>query len=137
MRAGKVSLVAKKDILICAFGSRYMKLHWEKHFINVTSRKMRELAKILIEIKQLEPTINNMYKALKPQYFDLFVIATKQVAGYDENKESFEAPTFAMNICTSIRQCCDIALNFALKKKHHYVSIQTAETEAELKTMIH
>ncbi|KAG5877471.1 hypothetical protein JTB14_008089 [Gonioctena quinquepunctata] len=96
---------------------------------------MRELAKILIELKKLEPTINNMYEALKSQYFDLFVIATKQVAGYDENKESFEAPTFAMNICTSIKQCCDIALNFALKKKHHYVSIQTAEAEADLKTI--
>ncbi|KAG5872200.1 hypothetical protein JTB14_011072 [Gonioctena quinquepunctata] len=137
MRADKVSLVAKKDILICAFGSLYMKLHRKKHFINVTSRKMRELAKILIEIKKLKPTINDMYGALKPQYFDLFVIATKQVAGYDENKESFEAPTFAMNICTSIKQFCDIALNFALKKKHHYVSIQTAEAEADLKTMIH
>ncbi|KAG5861571.1 hypothetical protein JTB14_036460 [Gonioctena quinquepunctata] len=137
MRADKVLLVAKKDILICAFGSRYMKLHREKHFINVTSRKMRELAKILIEIKKLEPTLDNMYEALKPQYFGLFVIATKQVAGYDENKESFEAPTFAMNICTSIKQCCDITLNFALKKKHHYVSIQTAEAEADLETMIH
>ncbi|KAG5867593.1 hypothetical protein JTB14_026836 [Gonioctena quinquepunctata] len=88
---------------------------------------MRELAKILIGIKKLEPTMNNMFEALKPQYFDLFVIATKQVAGYDKNKESFEAPTFAMNISTSIKQCFDIALNFALKRKHHYVPIQTAE----------
>ncbi|KAG5866065.1 hypothetical protein JTB14_025261 [Gonioctena quinquepunctata] len=41
---------------------------------------MRELAEILIEIKKLEPTMNNMFEALKPQYFDSFVIATKQTA---------------------------------------------------------
>lgn len=41
MRADKVSIVAKKDPLICAFGAKYLKMHREKHFINVTSRKMR------------------------------------------------------------------------------------------------
>lgn len=50
MRADKVSLIAKKDPLICAFGSQYLKTHREKHFVNVVSRKMRELSKMLIEI---------------------------------------------------------------------------------------
>lgn len=42
MRADQVSLVAKKDPLICAFASRYLKIHREKHFCLVASRKMRE-----------------------------------------------------------------------------------------------
>lgn len=137
MRADKVSLVAKKDMLICAFGSRYMKLHRENHFINVTSRKMRELAKILMEVKKLNPTIHNMFEALKPQHFDLFVAATKIVANFDENTDSFDAPTFAMNISTSIKQCCDIALNFALKRKSHYANVESAEAETDIKTLIH
>ncbi|XP_072377251.1 uncharacterized protein [Diabrotica undecimpunctata] len=49
IRADNVSLVAKKDPLICAFGSRYLKIHREQHFIPVASRKMRELAKKRVE----------------------------------------------------------------------------------------
>lgn len=50
MLADKVSLVAKKDLLICKFEARYLKCHREKHLINVCSRKMRELAKMLIQV---------------------------------------------------------------------------------------
>lgn len=49
MRIDKVSMLAKQDILICAFGSTYLNTHREKHFIQVTSRNMRELAKVLLE----------------------------------------------------------------------------------------
>lgn len=52
MRADNISLVAKKDILICAFGARYLKIHREKHFATVTSRKMRELSRLVIEVNK-------------------------------------------------------------------------------------
>lgn len=39
MRADEVSYAAKKDRLICAFAARYLKIHKEKHFILVASRK--------------------------------------------------------------------------------------------------
>lgn len=53
MRPDKISMEAKNDILICHFGSRYLSTHREKHFVHVTSRKMRELAKLLIEVRSL------------------------------------------------------------------------------------
>nr|CAI5857353.1 unnamed protein product [Callosobruchus analis] len=55
MRPDKISLEAKSDRLICAFGARYLRLHRVKHFAVVTSRKMRELSKILMELKKLNP----------------------------------------------------------------------------------
>lgn len=51
MRADIISLEAKKDSLICAFGARCLKTHREKHFIWVTSKKMRELFRLLLLIK--------------------------------------------------------------------------------------
>lgn len=57
MRADAISLVAKKDTLICAFGARYLKTHRKKHIINITSRKMRELVKLLMEIKKFIPRV--------------------------------------------------------------------------------
>lgn len=132
MRPDKISLVAKQDFLICAFGARYLKVHREKHFINVTSRKMRELARILMELKVIEPNVNNLFESLKPKYYDYFVEATKSVAKYDNNKDLFLCPTFALNICTSLKQCCDIALHMVAKAE---ASVESANYEASLKTM--
>lgn len=57
MRADHISLMAKKDPLICEFGSRYIKIHRGAHFINIASRKMRELARFLIEMRKLNSNI--------------------------------------------------------------------------------
>lgn len=59
MRPDKISLEAKKDTLICAWASRYLKIHRDKHFVAVISRKMRELSKILIAIKKMNCNIKN------------------------------------------------------------------------------
>ncbi|XP_074034196.1 uncharacterized protein isoform X2 [Leptinotarsa decemlineata] len=134
MRADKISLEAKKDPLICAFGSRYLKTHREKHFILVTSRKMRELSRLLLFMKKIDPSITNLFGALKPKYFNYFVEATKKVAQYDEVKDAYSAPTFAMNIATSLKQCCEIALTLSLTTN---ISTSTAEVESDLKNMIH
>ncbi|CAG9827006.1 unnamed protein product [Diabrotica balteata] len=136
MRLDNVSILAKKDTLICAFGSRYLKTHREQHFINITSRKMRELAKILIEVRKIEPTIQTLFDALNPKFYDYLVTATKIIAKYDSTKKIFQSPTFAMNISTTLKQCCDIAITYALKKKGVYANVATAEVEADLKTMI-
>lgn len=133
MRPDKISLEAKGDFLICAFGSRYLKTHREKHFISVTSRKMRELSRVLIEFKKIEPSTSNLFEALKPKFYDTFVEATKIVANYDVIEERFKSPTFAMNIATSLKQCCDIAIHMIVKNEP---TIETSNYEAQLKTMI-
>ncbi|CAH1986997.1 unnamed protein product [Acanthoscelides obtectus] len=136
MRADEISLVAKRDPLICAYGARYMKIHREKHFINVTSRKMREIARFLIEIEKMEPNIHCLFDALKPKYFDTTVAATKAVAKYDVEKDKFESPTYAMNMGTNLKQCAEIAIIFALKRKQIALTVSSAEAEADLKTLI-
>ncbi|KAF5281186.1 hypothetical protein FQA39_LY17857 [Lamprigera yunnana] len=112
MRADDISLVAKRDILICEFG------------------KMRE-------IRKLHPSIQNLFQALQPQNFDLIVEATKIVAQHDSVQDKFGSPTYAMNICTSLKECCNIAIVFALKRKFCYSTINSAQAESNLKTMVH
>ena len=84
MRADNVSFVAKRDELIRAYGSRYLKTHREKHFVQVTSRKMREISKLFIEIQKTNPNIKNLVDVLKPQYYDVIVECTKKVARYSD-----------------------------------------------------
>ncbi|KAK9872528.1 hypothetical protein WA026_017993 [Henosepilachna vigintioctopunctata] len=98
------------------FSSKLLRTHREKLFVNVTSRKMRELSKILVEMRKLDKSINTLFSALQPKYFDLFVEATKLVAKYDPEKDVYNSPTFAMNIGTSLKQCCELAISMAYKK---------------------
>lgn len=135
MLPDKISLVAKSDPLICAFGAQYLKIHREKHFINVTSRKMREISRLLLVLKEKEPKITSLFEALQPKYFDLICESTKTVAKYDKTKDFYSAPTYAKNISTSLKQCCDIAIRFNLKNQES--TVEKAETEVNLKNMIH
>ncbi|KAL1488528.1 hypothetical protein ABEB36_014992 [Hypothenemus hampei] len=136
MRADEISMVAKKDSLICAFGARYIKIHREKHFINVTSRKMRELARLLIELRKIDNSIASLFDALKPKYFDSIIAATKIVAKYDTEKNKYDSPTYALNMGTTLKQCADLAIIMALKRKNVSQTVSAADTEAELKTFI-
>ncbi|KAI4463231.1 hypothetical protein MML48_4g00000646 [Holotrichia oblita] len=136
MRADKISLTAKKDPLICAFAARYIKIHREKHFISVASRKMREIGKLLIEMKKLQPSIKTLFDALQPQHYDLLVTATKDVAKYNRDKDFYESPTYAINMGTTLKQCCEIALMYAMKKENIHFVVPLAEAEVHLKTMI-
>ncbi|KAJ8958232.1 hypothetical protein NQ318_017375 [Aromia moschata] len=136
MRADKISLTAKKDALICAFGSRFLKIHRDKHQVLVTSRKMRELAKVLIEMKKLNPQVNSLIEALRPINFDLLVKAVKAASKFNSEEDKYGAPTFAMNISTSLKDCCEVAICEILKKKHCFENKNFSETETEIKTMI-
>lgn len=103
VRANKISLEAQNDRLICAFGARYLSTHRDMHFISVPSRKMRELSKMLIMVRKIEPNITTMLSSLQPQPFDLLVEAAKLLARYDIEKDMYLSPTFAMNISTSLK----------------------------------
>lgn len=134
MMADKVSLKSKKDSLICAFGARYINIHREQHHVNVCSRKMRELAKVLMESQKLNPLIANMFDLLQPKYFDLVIRSVKIIAKYDIVQDKYNSPTFAMNISRSLKDCCDIAILHIIKRKHNYLNLSAAEAEENIKT---
>ncbi|CAH2002340.1 unnamed protein product [Acanthoscelides obtectus] len=136
MRPDKVSLVAKNDKLICAFASRYLKLHRELHFVQVVSRKMRELARLLMEIKKLDLSVVTLFDALKPHKYDILVKATKLTSGYDDESQTYKSPTYAMNMGTTLKQCCDVALLHVLKKSKSLPTVDNANVEADIKTCI-
>lgn len=134
MIADKISLTVQKDPLICSFGSQYLSNHREQHHINICSRKMRELGKVLLECKKIKPQIQNSFQLLHPQMFDTIVQSVKFLAKYNPQKDMFMSPTFAMNISRSLKDLCDIAIHFILKRKHNYLNISSAEAEVNINT---
>lgn len=129
MMADEVSLVAKKDQLICMFGAQYIKTNQAKRSINVCSRKMRELSKLLIEMREHKPQIKSFIDVLQPENFDLVVSIAKKLSKYDEAQDRYIHPTFAFNIKSAMKQCCDIVVESVLKKNHIGLRVPAVKTE--------
>ncbi|KAI4468090.1 hypothetical protein MML48_2g00016491 [Holotrichia oblita] len=65
LKADDISLVAKKDEIICEGARRYIKSHKEKHVLLVAKRYMRRLARLLIEIQKESHSNNDRLARLK------------------------------------------------------------------------
>ena len=118
MQADDIARVAKSDELICQFALRYRKNHRQDHLISVVVRHVRRLAEILISLRQILKDDNiSLLNSLRPKNFDAFVKAVKMVCKYDPNTEKFGRSSFALQIGTQIKQCCDVANALGLKKE--------------------
>lgn len=111
-------------------------MHNQKHQINVTSRKMRELARLLIEVRKRDKSIKSLMDCLRPQNFDMIVEATKAAAKYIAETQTYKSPTYALNIGTTLKECCELAITSSCKLKHLTSFQSNEEIVSELKVMI-
>nr|CAI5827108.1 unnamed protein product [Callosobruchus analis] len=70
------------------------------------------------------------FEAKKDNLICDLVPATKRVAKYDIEKR------LHVNIVTSLKQCCDIAITFIYTKNVEHLSVPAATLEADLKTLV-
>jgi len=129
MASDNISFVAKSDVLITAFGTRYLKCHKEKHLIAVVSQKMRTLARFLIAVRGEVSEINSLLDCLSPKYFDVLVKCTKQIAQYNEKTDKFGSPSIILKLGQSLKQCCDIA-EFIMLKESDGVLTNTSKRDS-------
>lgn len=111
----EVGLEAKRDVLICAFGARKLQTpHGDTmKYRKSTCIKMRQLSKMLITLRNYDPSITDLTSCLQPKYFDFFVVATKEIGQYDAKQNTFKSPIFVLHIGPSLKHCCTIALSQA------------------------
>ncbi|XP_074039988.1 uncharacterized protein [Leptinotarsa decemlineata] len=114
LKADIVSLVAKRDKIICEVGRRYVKCHKERHLISVAKRYMRRLARIVIEVRKiLEDKSLTLASLLHPTKFKYIVIAVKSITNYDAGQKAFGSPSFALQMGTLIKKA--IAAYYSLE----------------------
>ncbi|KAK9879513.1 hypothetical protein WA026_006583 [Henosepilachna vigintioctopunctata] len=115
IRPDEISMVAERDTFIATFGARYYKSHREKPSVNVTYR--RELARLLIEVKKLTPSVRNFVHPLKQQNFDVLISVTKSISNHDGKNDVHKSASTALNKGTTIKQCCQTTILSVLKKR--------------------
>lgn len=130
MANDEISFVAKSDMLINSFGSRYLKNHKEKHLIAVVSQKIRLLARFLLSMRSENSTIFTLRHCLTPQHFDVTIKCSKKVARYNEKTDSFGSPSVILKLGQMLKQCCDLA-EFLILKESGSGNHNTTQNEKE------
>lgn len=134
MKADDISLVAKTDMIIILHGEQYLKMHKRVQMGVVCSQKMRELARLLIELRKIENNEKlSMIDVLAPGMFDKVVAATKIVAGYDTEANTYTSPSLPPHLGTALKQVCELVLATLLRNPSsincHTPEIKSKEVE--------
>ena len=117
MRADAISEVAKTDPMICLYGESLLQKHKRKQMAVVVSNKMREMARLLIAIREIDPEIKSLFDTLKPELFHVLVSATKTISGYDESTKTFRAASLALHMGTNLKLLCNVAFKIVIEKR--------------------
>lgn len=118
MRPDEISLVAKKDAVICELARRYIKSHREKHQLAVAKRNMRRLARLIIGARKiLGNKALKLIDILTPDKFKVLIKSTKIIAEYDEKERIFKSPSLALQMGTLIKHAINTAVSLAIQKK--------------------
>lgn len=119
MRADVISMVAKRDKIICEVARRYIKSHKEKHKVLVAKRYMRRLSRLLICIREIRNNLSlTLLDILNPPYFQLLITATKTIAEYNAKQRLFKFPSLALQMGPLIKHAINSAIAFASQKKN-------------------
>jgi len=113
MKDDEIGTIAKADPLITKYGTQLFE-RFQCTKAGHVSGKMRELARLLRELKTLQGEQFQLADALRVSMFDVIVKATLSVAKIGA-KNSHSIPSLALKIGQSLRKCCFIVRNQALR----------------------
>ena len=119
MKRDEVSLIAKNDWLIKEVGLFLIEKHGEKQQY-LTSQKMRELARLLTELRAADFSPNaQLSDFIKPGKFDVVVNAVKSLSKFQfqEGVQRVATPSLSLKVGHSLKKCVSILRGQALRKK--------------------
>nr|CAI5862365.1 unnamed protein product [Callosobruchus analis] len=119
LRPDEISMIAKKDKIICEVGRRYVKRHKQSHLLIVARRYMRRLARLLQCSRNLENKQNlELIDILCAPKFKTIVEATKRIAGYEQSNKTYKSPSLAFQMGTLINCAIDARRSLEIQKKN-------------------
>lgn len=119
LKPDAISMIAKKDTVICEVARRYIRSHKETHLLPVAKRYMRRLSRLLLKTRELEKNDRlNMIDILRPQKFEVLVQATQLIAEYDDKSRTFKSPSLALQMGTLIKHAINTASSIEMQKEN-------------------
>lgn len=135
----------EKDSLIMKFGIEQLeKFEHQPSQINVIRNRLRELGRLMIEVKKIKQIVG-LIELLKVDHYELLVSATKAFAGFDPETNTFKTPSNATRIGETIKKCVAICKREALMEKNierkveieDYLSLLETDWPSRISTKAH
>ena len=119
MQQDDITKVCQNDEVILTLGAAHLgKVGIEKS--NNVSQRMRELSRLLIELRSLDPKGKHLADFIKPSKFDIVVSAVKNVcfwrASDEKQPSSFGTPSLALKLGNSLRKCAAVIRGIAIRR---------------------
>ncbi|ROI46639.1 N-lysine methyltransferase KMT5A [Anabarilius grahami] len=135
MHKDDVSTAIRNDHYLMQFAQSLFNKHGSdrsKH--EYIRQKVRELGRLLVTLRHTT-RIHNMEEAIKPGNFFILTSAVKRVSGFDNENNTFKAPSLALKIGHSLRKISDLIMCRALMEEDQEVidSIRRFHTLHETK----
>ncbi|VEN43773.1 unnamed protein product [Callosobruchus maculatus] len=122
MREDEISFTAKTDLLIAHYGESYLKSQKRERKEYSCSNKMRELARLLITYRASVNDNSIAFKdLLHPEKFEGVVSATRKLSGFDPINKTYEAPSTALHMGTSLKVVSDELIHLILKRSPGFI----------------
>ncbi|XP_071828763.1 uncharacterized protein [Apostichopus japonicus] len=118
MTYDSISFAARHDHIIVQYGERmFAKLGHERHQVGYISQKMRELARLLLKIKETKPDVKSLYDCISPKQFDTVLEAVRNLAGLDPQTGKYKTPSLALKLGHSLQTCALIVKAECIKSE--------------------
>ena len=109
MQDDEIKLLIENDELIMDFGCRQIeKLGTDIRFRQYIAQKLRELGRLLKEVRETMGKPVPLQSIFKPSEFNSVIEVVRKVCGFQLETNSFKIPSLAIKLGISIKQCCMI-----------------------------
>ena len=116
MNQDEITIAARNDPTIIAYGSKlFQRLGHLEHLHTHISTKMRELSRLLMILRQLNPGGLWLADFLKPDQFSIVLKAVRKLCGLNEDNNEFKTPSLALKLGHAIRKCAIIITGQSIK----------------------
>ena len=117
MKSDEVTIAARNDDLICKYGSIIAERHGQDN-LHLVSQGIRQLSRLLIQLRTNNSMGIHLKDFLKPEYFDHIVASVKTLCNFEESSaKSVRITSLALKLGHAINKCITIQRGKALREK--------------------
>nr|XP_029514840.1 uncharacterized protein LOC115128846 isoform X2 [Oncorhynchus nerka] len=100
----------KNDPLICKYGNALSAKHAHaKSQFTYISSKMRELARFVLTVNEMDCGVQYLHEVCVPSKFKLAVHAARKMSGHDPTSDRYKTPSLPLKIGYSLKRATEIA----------------------------
>ncbi|KAG5865951.1 hypothetical protein JTB14_012181 [Gonioctena quinquepunctata] len=117
LRQGIVKETIRFDSLLILYINELSVKYRAQHHYSMIRNKVIRMAKLLLLIKQEDPSINKFEDILNPRMFDKIVDAINKMGKYNEATRNYEKPTLPTEVGTSLKFIIQLSISEYIKNE--------------------